>query len=68
MIMRIPFAWRVGHSEFAFTLPPCGDFVGAGAVREEFQNHIILVVSDTLAQGTAVSHCQYGSVAAVSLA
>ena len=40
----------VGHGEVAVSFLPGGDQVGAALIHEEFQNNIILVVGNTLAQ------------------
>ena len=40
----------VSHREVAVSLLPGGNQIGAGFIGEEFQNHIVLVVGQTLAQ------------------
>ena len=44
------FAVSLGDGEFAFSLPPCSSFLGAGSIGEEFQNYVIFIVGNALTQ------------------
>ena len=40
----------INQGELAGILRPCGDLIGAGGIAEELDNHVVLVVANTLAQ------------------